>query len=534
MTLFHGCILQDPTGYQPDSFRTVVTGFGSGRVHLILAKPNDSDLLVLQAIKYPKDWWTDQRAQFACDARNGEFIPASEEASGESLEETFEDVFFSEEQVGRLIAGAEISVQELETAMIEPTELTELSNLDGVEDGNFFHLGQQLLGVEERDGLIWKQLLVTGSWPGNEFIPPLVITNDMLAQIKEAFDAGVITHVDVPDGHTNSTLANTGFVRAVEIRADEDPQTLWVGIEFTESVVKDKVLHGTIANVSAGLEKGFTDPTTGKSWPWVLWHVALTNKPVLKDLQPFIAASLNGLDLRVYRHQALSQTDTPTEKPREQRKEIEQMDRDQNLDTDPVEDQETADTGASTEEAKITLSQEDLDKLRDEERQKIRRELELESNTAIQELRQQAETATALAQDSQRQLHAQDVRVLLRALGGHGEHERVRLPHNTAFAPSIVKVVQPLLEIDIGAKAVVKLSQDGAENQKSLTDIVMDILNSVAEAGDGVMVELDVAKGIQSHTPPSSEDGPTQEDKASAVDAYLEQRGLSLVGAQEE
>ena len=87
----------------------------------------------------------------------------------------------------------------------------------------------------------------------------------------------------------------------VEIRDIDGERSLWVGIEFTEPDVKDKVIHGTIANVSAGLEKGFTDPISGKTWPWVLWHVALTNKPVLKDLQPFIAASLDGLDVRVYK-----------------------------------------------------------------------------------------------------------------------------------------------------------------------------------------------------------------------------------------
>ena len=99
MTLFHGCVLQDPGGYQPDSYRTVVTGFGSGRVHLVLAKPVGSDLLVLQSIRYPKELWTEQRAQFACDARNGAFEAAPEDESDDQLEETFEDVFFSEEQL---------------------------------------------------------------------------------------------------------------------------------------------------------------------------------------------------------------------------------------------------------------------------------------------------------------------------------------------------------------------------------------------------------------------------------------------------
>ena len=72
MTLFHGCLLQDPVGYQPDSFRTVVTGFGNGRVHLVLAKPNGSNLLVLQSIRYPKELWVEQRAQ--CQGRS-ESVP---------------------------------------------------------------------------------------------------------------------------------------------------------------------------------------------------------------------------------------------------------------------------------------------------------------------------------------------------------------------------------------------------------------------------------------------------------------------------
>lgn len=510
----HVCVLRDLDDIQPDSERMVKTGFGSGRVHLVLAKITGSDDLVLVSIKYPKHAWTEDRASFACAARSGVFEAAIEEDDPKDLEETFEeDIFFSEEQIAKLLMGHGMSEQELDRARAVITIPAELA---GAVNGNFIHLGQQLLGVEERDGLIWKQLLITGSWPGNEFVPAIVITDMMLSDIKEAFDADVIPHVDVPDGHTNSTLANTGFVREVEIRTVDDKQSLWVGIEFTESFVKDKVLHGTIANVSAGLEKGFTDPTTGDKWPWVLWHVALTNKPVLKDLQPFVTASLDGLNIQVY-------------------KEAEMADKDDKDGKKGTGEEKTPSAKSGNQNGTVTMSQDELDKIKKDVAATARAESTQENETAITELRSRAEANERLAQESARKLHTNDVSSIIAALSGRGEHPEVSISQGMAFAPVIVKVVQPYLEADFGGTSVLKLSlDDGKEIEYSVTDIVLSILNSFADAFSDAMIELNVSKGSQEHKPPGSGSETTDEDKDKEVDSYLERRGLSLVTATEE
>ena len=94
----------------------------------------------------------------------------------------------------------------------------DLNKLKGLKSGDFIAVALAQNGLEEHDGLIWKELLVTGEWPGNEGIPPLVITPGMLLMIAEAFNSGAVRHVDVPSAHTNDVTMNTGFVEKVELR----------------------------------------------------------------------------------------------------------------------------------------------------------------------------------------------------------------------------------------------------------------------------------------------------------------------------
>ena len=186
--------------------------------------------------------------------------------------------------------------------------------------------------------------------------------------------------------------------------------------------------------------------------------------------------------------------------------------------------------GASTQ-GPITLSQQEIDQIRADARETGRQEAATTLDTEIAALRLQGEASAVLAQASAQKLHATEVRQIVAALSGRGDHEGIELSGGKAFAPAIVAHVLPLLEADFGNEPSVRLSVDGVEEEKSVTDIVLGILNAVSSAGNEAMVELGVAKGEQSHEPPGSSDDQTQEEKDAGIDEYLKRHNLALVGA---
>jgi hypothetical protein len=521
----HACRLRDPDEFQEGSFRTISAGSGRNRVNIIVARPKGKSTTRAQAIRYPMDVWTEARARADCERKGGTFEAGVTEALASAA--SLEELGLSDEDVERLLAGEEVVVS---VAAAQPSDggrgATEaprrIDLMDGIEDEDLLDVSQEHSAVEEHDGLIWKELLVTGSWPGSEDVPPLTITREMLEQIKESFDAGVLAHVDVPVGGSHEPDAvekNSGFVRALEIRSrDSGEYSLWAGIRFTDPVIETKVRDGSIANVSARLQRSFTDPITGKTWPLVLWHVALTNKPVLKGLRPFVAVSLQGLRVRAYKGKevhAMSQAEHASTQ--------------EELEGQPAQEESETQGGAEDQTQFRPLSEEERERIRQEERERIRQEVAREYESALQEVRSRLSQAETLAIAHRDQLHRANVKQILLALQGRGEHERVKLPPGHAFAPVVVRHVQPLLEADVGEESAVKLSVGGEEQQFSVTGLVLNLLNAVAEARDGAIISL-AQHGSQNHHPPG---GPTDSDKDAEIDRFLKERGLSPAGQEE-
>ena len=186
----------------------------------------------------------------------------------------------------------------------------------GNEDWNFVAGETTLAAIhfaepqqEEDNGFVKKTILRTGTFGA---IPtraglirkPLHIVRDgksdhkngtiAMAELVENFKSGAIPNVQIPlsddsDDHKNIAAINTGFVRDIWIEDEEGEAKLVAKMEFTEPEVRDKVLRGSVADVSAGVP--WRVRSRGKDYGACLEHVALTYKPFIDGLGPFLAAS---------------------------------------------------------------------------------------------------------------------------------------------------------------------------------------------------------------------------------------------------
>ena len=167
----------------------------------------------------------------------------------------------------------------------------------------------RLSGTDVREdsdsGFVIKEVLRTGEWPviptkGGKVKKPLRIIRDgksdygqgviAMQELVENFEAGAIPNPQIPlsdddDDHKNITRVNTGFVRKLWIDGDK----LLAKLEFTEPETKDKVLRGTYADVSCGIP--WKVNSRGKEFGTCVEHIAITNRPFIDGLGPFMAAS---------------------------------------------------------------------------------------------------------------------------------------------------------------------------------------------------------------------------------------------------
>jgi hypothetical protein len=196
------------------------------------------------------------------------------------------------------------------------TEITESPEV--VEEAGEFASDKSLAEIhfsgegyeENEDGFILKEILRTGEW---NVIPtksglvkkPLKVVKEgfsnakegviSLSEIVENFKKGAVQNVQIPlsddsDDHKNITRLNTGYVRDVWVSEDEQGNAKLVAkMEFTEPEVKEKVLRGTYSDVSCGIPWSIV--SRGKKYGASLEHVAITNRPFIDGLGPFLAAS---------------------------------------------------------------------------------------------------------------------------------------------------------------------------------------------------------------------------------------------------
>jgi hypothetical protein len=161
--------------------------------------------------------------------------------------------------------------------------------------------------VEESDGLLWKEILRECSYPntpgprGLEPRPFSVVKAGAsevtpghlkvsMEELVQNFDSGAFRDnvtlplTDEPGTDHKKDIArfNTGFIKKLKIVEKDGVARLLGGMDFTEDEIGGKCQRGTIRNCSSGVyvaPEGFNG--------LALKHVALTNSPFIKDLEPF-------------------------------------------------------------------------------------------------------------------------------------------------------------------------------------------------------------------------------------------------------
>jgi hypothetical protein len=411
----------------------------------------------------------------------------------------------------------------------EPLVASSVSTEDGQGDLLFDAGAQQVEGVIRRFGLVWKPIARVGRWAAGLGGDPLHITPEMMRDVKAAFDANVIEYVDVPDGHYKDRhgdhpLANQGYVRQVLFGSPSEPywngregDHLWAGLRFTEPETERKVENGSVASVSGWFKRNFTDWRSGKKWPWVLWHVALTNKPIVTGVRSFAGASAV-LSWEAARPGSAVVGALPDENPTRPEAPVAIQEERMEPNTQPI---PAAPDEPLADGQQVILSAEDYEAMQ----------------ATVQQFR-------SMRQD----LHRANVRTLLAAFQGRAEHDRVQLPEGFGgFPPAVLDAVEPILAADFGEPRSLVLAagdEEHDEDRASATEIVLRTLNAVAAAAPTMGVSERVVGAAPStgdatlsvtsldrvaRRLPGGHARETPEEQAARVDRYLSQQGLAPV-----
>ncbi|MFW6194940.1 MAG: signal peptide peptidase SppA [Chloroflexota bacterium] len=177
------------------------------------------------------------------------------------------------------------------------------------------------------------------------------------------------------------------------------------------------------------------------------------------------------------------------------------------------------------------LPEDEVERIRQQAREEARKELEQDLGASLEDVRTRLETTDSRLQATRQELHKERVGHLVQALQGRAEHERVSLGSGQAFAPSVVKYVQPIIESDVDEEQVVTVNTPDGEAQMSVTDLAIGILNAVASAGDAALISTE-PHGKQDHSRPGS--GPSVEETDAQIDEYLRTRNLDGSAAGSE
>lgn len=190
-------------------------------------------------------------------------------------------------------------------------------------------LDEQGADDQQKSVFVKKEILRTGEWPviptGAGIDPrPLKIVREgsskqdegiiSMEEVMANWEKRVIASPQIPlsddekNDHLNLTRNNTGFIRDLWVEDSEDGSRMWAKMEFTEPEVGEKVLRGTFADVSCGIP--WHVRTRGETFGTCLEHVALTNRPFIDGLGPFLAAS-NGETNAEVTHFSIAPEDTP-------------------------------------------------------------------------------------------------------------------------------------------------------------------------------------------------------------------------------
>jgi hypothetical protein len=168
-------------------------------------------------------------------------------------------------------------------------------------------LGERVDLQKDAEGLIWAPILRSGTLamrpnpdaPGGKEKVPLVFVPGHaenhnkeigLEDLVDAFNEKAVEHVTIPKTHANGTFENTGTIVRMKI-ADSTTRpgekVILGGHKFTEPEVEGMVERGSVLSRSCGILHRYANQETAKTYPHVIEHVALTNRPWVTGMEPY-------------------------------------------------------------------------------------------------------------------------------------------------------------------------------------------------------------------------------------------------------
>jgi hypothetical protein len=149
------------------------------------------------------------------------------------------------------------------------------------------YFGDQVKGLG--GNLFRKQLLRFGEWVHpNDPSKTMKITPELVKTLIENFKAKILDKVPVPDTHTNSATANTGYVIGLE----ETSEGLDAILEVSDQTALEKLNKGLIPGISAAIHNNYMVKDSGKHVGPVLLHAALVDNPYIKGMKDFQPVAL--------------------------------------------------------------------------------------------------------------------------------------------------------------------------------------------------------------------------------------------------
>ncbi|MGR3179931.1 MAG: phage protease [Candidatus Anammoxibacter sp.] len=128
------------------------------------------------------------------------------------------------------------------------------------------------------------QLLRTGEFD-HTFYGEMIITQDMLREMKKNFDDGV-RGVDLAVDYSHESWGEAaGWIENIILK--EHDNELWIQVKWTDEAT-DKLNDKRLRYISAEFETSYKDAETGKKYGAVLLGAGLTNRPFIKKMEPIL------------------------------------------------------------------------------------------------------------------------------------------------------------------------------------------------------------------------------------------------------
>jgi hypothetical protein len=296
------------------------------------------------------------------------------------------------------------------------------------------------------EGLIWKEIFrVSRTYRGENEV--LEVSQEIVDETYRSFQAGVLDMVPITsEGHFEELggfvpiKATDGIVAQVM----KSGGSLYAGLDLRDPVAREKVELGLVSSCSVYIWPEVVDRRDGSVWPWVLWHLLLTNYAQLPGLKEYgegpgeLAASADARKIKTFVEEGMPERNQENQEP----------------------------TAAAVE---LT----DADRALLAELRSLQ-----EQGVTAEGLREMADATRAQQEQVRQQARDLEVRSIVAAMEGSQAREDVVVVENRRHYPAVVAAVERVLREN--QAIVASLSQEG---RSVLDQLVLAVINALpAEA----------------------------------------------------